>query len=176
MFYTYLWLRDNGSPYYVGKGSGRRAYKIEKGHKPPIDKSTIHLQYWPDEETALAYERYLIDFWGRKDLDTGCLRNFSDGGDNPPNFKGKKRTKEFCRKLREANLGKKVSEESKRKNREFHLGRHHSVETKNKMRASHNAKPKPLWNHGTSTCYTRHGCRCVLCRKWRNSRWIKEKR
>jgi hypothetical protein len=75
-FYTYLWLREDGTPYYVGKGTGRRAYR--KSAPPP---ERIVIQYWPDEATAFAYEMYLIDFWGRKDLGTGILINLHDGGE-----------------------------------------------------------------------------------------------
>lgn len=80
-FYTYLWLREDDSPYYVGKGTKRRAFSSSKGHRPPKDHSRVVLQYWIDEPTAFAYEMYLIDFWGRKDLDTGILRNLTDGGE-----------------------------------------------------------------------------------------------
>jgi hypothetical protein len=75
-FYTYLWLREDGTPYYIGKGTGNRAYR-KSG--PPRDR--VVLQPWPDEATAFAYERYLIDFWGRKDQGTGCLINLHDGGE-----------------------------------------------------------------------------------------------
>jgi len=75
-FYTYLWLREDGSPYYVGKGRGHRAFR--KG-SPSRDR--IVVQRWLDEATAFAYEKYLIDFWGRKDLQTGSLINLTDGGE-----------------------------------------------------------------------------------------------
>jgi hypothetical protein len=81
MFYTYLWLREDGTPYYVGKGTRGRAYRSHKGHRPPKDYSRIHIQYWSDEATAFSYEIYQIDFWGRKDLGTGILRNRTDGGE-----------------------------------------------------------------------------------------------
>lgn len=77
-YYTYLWLRDDGTPYYVGKGKGDRAFR--KG-SPPVDR--IILQEWPSEEDAFAAERFLIAFYGRKDNGTGILRNLSDGGEGP---------------------------------------------------------------------------------------------
>jgi hypothetical protein len=82
MFYTYMWLREDGSPYYVGKGKNRRAFAKFNHHcAPPKDKSRITIYPMPDQATAFAYEIYLIDFFGRKDLGTGCLRNMTDGGD-----------------------------------------------------------------------------------------------
>ncbi len=86
-FYTYLWLREDGTPYYVGKGCGNRAFYRRKKMwpKPPADVRRIVVNYWTDEETAFAYERYFIDFYGREDLGTGCLRNMSDGGDGLKN-------------------------------------------------------------------------------------------
>jgi hypothetical protein len=85
-FYTYVWLREDGSPYYVGKGHDDRAfYTYKRRFKRPADKSLIKIYPWADEATAFAFERYFIDFWGRKDLGTGCLRNLSDGGEGPSN-------------------------------------------------------------------------------------------
>ena len=104
-FYTYLWLREDSTPYYVGKGQGHRAFiKHRVGSPPPKDR--IILQYWIDEATAFAYEVYQIDFWGRKDLDTGVLRNCSDGGEKPPNHKGLKRSAEHCAKISASNMGR----------------------------------------------------------------------
>jgi hypothetical protein len=43
MFYVYKYLREDGTPYYVGKGSGIRAYKkwSKKEIKPPADTNRI---------------------------------------------------------------------------------------------------------------------------------------
>ena len=81
IFYTYVWLREDGTPYYVGKGHGNRAY-IKGGRRfSPPDPERIRIQNWPDEQTALAMEMYVIDFYGRKNVGTGCLRNLTDGGE-----------------------------------------------------------------------------------------------
>jgi hypothetical protein len=76
MFYTYVWLRENGTPYYVGKGKKDRAYR--KG-SPPRE----HIVLYPAQSEADAFETEvaLIWYYGRKDLGTGCLRNFTNGGE-----------------------------------------------------------------------------------------------
>jgi NUMOD3 motif len=120
-FYTYLWLREDGTPYYVGKGSGKRAWDSQMRHRPPRNKAMIIVQCWPDEDTAFAYERYQIDFWGRKDLGTGVLINHTDGGENPPVtfskpwLKGRSPSLETRAKLSAALLGIKRSKETRAK-------------------------------------------------------------
>jgi hypothetical protein len=82
-FYTYAYLREDRTPYYIGKGSGRRVYKrTKKCIKPPKDKSKIiFLKQNLTEEEAFKHEKYMIAVFGRKDLGTGILYNKSDGGD-----------------------------------------------------------------------------------------------
>jgi hypothetical protein len=87
-YYTYAYLREDGSPYYIGKGKGQRAFDKHNGFSPPSNLSRIRIYPMLDEDTALAYERYLIDFWGRKDIGTGILWNRTDGGENPPKHFG----------------------------------------------------------------------------------------
>jgi hypothetical protein len=80
-FYTYFWLREDGTPYYVGKGTGNRFWNSRPGHRPPTDRARILIQEFPSEADALAAEIFLIAFYGRKDNGTGILRNRTDGGD-----------------------------------------------------------------------------------------------
>jgi hypothetical protein len=84
MYYTYLWLREDGTPYYVGKGSGSRAYMPHKkhGNAPPLGRVIFYIA--KDESEAFENEIVLIWYYGRKDLGTGSLRNLTDGGENPP--------------------------------------------------------------------------------------------
>lgn len=91
-YYTYAYLRGDGTPYYIGKGQGKRLYekhkrKGQKDFKPKlkngsIDKNRIiFLKKNLTEEEAFRHEVYMISLFGRKDLKTGILINMTDGGD-----------------------------------------------------------------------------------------------
>jgi hypothetical protein len=91
IFYAYLWLREDGTPWYVGKGTRRRAFvahsKSGFTFHPPRDRSRVLILPRASEREAFATEIELIRNWGRKDLGTGCLRNLTDGGDGSSGYK-----------------------------------------------------------------------------------------
>ena len=57
------------------------------------------------EDEAFDLEIKLIAEYGRKDLGTGCLLNFTDGGEGLSNP-----SKETREKISQANIGKKLNE------------------------------------------------------------------
>jgi hypothetical protein len=83
-YYVYAYLRIDGSPYYIGKGLGNRAWKHCKNDvvHPPGDVSRIViLENNLTNIGALAIERRMIKWYGRMDNGTGILRNKTDGGE-----------------------------------------------------------------------------------------------
>jgi hypothetical protein len=144
-YYTYAYLREDKTPYYIGKGKGNRAYRRRKVDiKPPKDKSRILiLKQNLTEQEAFRHEVYMIAVFGRKDLGTGILHNRTDGGDGGS---GAIRSGETRRKISEASKGKTFSEETKRKLSEANRGKTFSEEHKRKL--SEVRKGKISWNKG----------------------------
>lgn len=105
IFYVYAYLREDSTPYYIGKGSNDRAWKshirTNGTNLLPKDKDKIViLKNLLSEEEAYDYESELIEQYGRKDLGTGILHNLTDGGRG--NEAGYKHNENAIEKLRSA--------------------------------------------------------------------------
>jgi hypothetical protein len=81
-FYVYLYLREDNTPYYVGKGKDNRVFSNNRSVSKPKDETRIifHSKNLTEEE-AFTIEKELIAKYGRKDNGTGILRNLTDGGE-----------------------------------------------------------------------------------------------
>ena len=155
-YYTYAYLREDKTPYYIGKGKGDRAYKKSKNDiKPPKDKSrVILLKQNLSENEAFRHEIYMIDVFGRKDLGTGILHNRTDGGEGASgcipseetkrkisnSLKGIPRPEDVKARIAEKNKGKTHTKEAKdkiantHKGNKYWEGKEHKEESKQKMR------------------------------------------
>jgi hypothetical protein len=161
MYYIYFWLRENGTPYYVGKGKEDRAF-VNYSHtvSRPVNKELILLQNCDSETEAFEMERFFVSYYGRLDVGTGILRNRSDGGDGNS---GAVWTSESRKRLSRCKMGNKnrlgipptkaakdkISEKIKKlwENPEYreHMsashkgkGHKHTEATKNLLREKHN--------------------------------------
>ena len=93
IFYTYAYLRKDGTPYYIGKGCKKRAYKNHSIRIPKDRSRILILKKNLNEADAFKHEIYMIAILGRKDLGTGILHNRTDGGEGTSGFTHSTETK-----------------------------------------------------------------------------------
>ena len=159
IYYTYAYLREDGTPYYIGRGKEGRAYATHKIPRPPKEKILFLKQELTYSE-SIDHEKYMIFVLGRKDLGTGILRNLTDGGEGVENLAPQTRqlisekrkgqvnrsgphTLESREKMSRSHTGKVLSEEHKQNIAKAMKGRHFSDATKQKLREKRAAQVPP---------------------------------
>ena len=177
-YYTYAYLREDRTPYYIGKGKGDRIYSKQKYIKPPKDKSRIiYLKQNLTEEEAFKHEIYMIDVFGRIDLDTGILHNRTDGGEGSS---GCIPSEEHKRKISEARKGKsypkregKLYSKGKGKNH-YNYDKTLSEETKKKINKATKGKKLTI-DHKKKISESNKGKSKTITKKSKNSVIIRAK-
>ena len=157
-YFTYAYLREDGSPYYIGKGKGLRETTKHSVIIPPRER-ILRLKSGMTEEEAFRHEIYMISVFGRKDIGTGILRNRTDGGEGTSGHIQSEETR------------KKMSETWKKKGTSNRKGKTNSEES-NRMRSQtlkerfarqeHHCKGRPANNKG-KTQVEKAGTECPYC-------------
>lgn len=135
--HVYVWLRPDGTPFYVGVGNRRRLRSVSRNSHCNHVRRSIEAQGSEigvvvidvaTREQALALESALIRRHGRLDLGTGTLTNMTDGGEGAPVLSAE------ARERMRTNLGRQLSEETRRRMAEAKRGRRHTDEARERMR------------------------------------------
>lgn len=109
-YYIYAYLRKDGSPYYIGKGSKNRAYNKHSLSLPKDKSRIVIMEDNLTEVGALALERFYIRWYGRKCDNSGILRNLTEGGEG----NSCKRSEETRKKMSLARKGRPISDKHRK--------------------------------------------------------------
>jgi hypothetical protein len=181
-FYVYAYLRDKdsltakaGTPYYIGKGQGDRAWGSHYNNTTPKNfNNIVILEKNLSEVGAFALERRYIAWYGRKHIDGGILINLTLGGEGSSGHKrskisiekqisqirgenhwtyGKERSIETKKKISKSLLGTVISKEIKDKISKTTMGdgnhmygKKHTQEAKEKMSKSQLGRSSGPWS------------------------------
>lgn len=200
MYYTYAYLREDRTPYYIGKGSSNRIFQNNgRSCNKPKDKSRIiFLKQNLTEDEAFKHEIYMIDMFGRKDLGTGILHNRTDGGEGSSGLvlseetkkimceskRGKSKTEEHKRKLSETKKGKNNpfygktrTEESRKKQSESRKGKYskenHPMYGKSPSQESRKKQSQSMKGKTTGKKWWNDGCgNTIRSKEYPGDGWI----
>jgi hypothetical protein len=155
--YTYAYLRASdsangpaGSPWYVGKGTGNRAWARHGSPKkywaPPSNEFIVILKWGMTNEEANRHEMYMIAVLGNRFKDGGFLTgNYNEGGGSG---NGYVRTEEERARLSAALKGRVFSDDHKKRLSASRSGFQMSEDQKRKIAASLRGKSKSVSPQG----------------------------
>ncbi len=115
-FYAYVYFKPNGSPFYIGKGSGRRATDLVRNRNVIFkniiakygDKVTLQIFPCDSEKESFIKERELIASFIKLGFD---LANLTEGGEGPAGLRHSDKSRELMSKKRK---GRKFTDDHKK--------------------------------------------------------------
>jgi hypothetical protein len=142
-FYTYAHYKaDTKEIFYIGKGSGNRAFVKHKRSihwNSIVDKHGLHVEIlakWETEDGALTHEKFLISTFRSMGF---SLCNMTEGGDG---ITSESWTPELRQVLSKSRLGKKLSDETRKRMSISATGRPMSKEAIEKTAAFHRGRKR----------------------------------
>lgn len=168
-FYIYIHRKPDGTPFYVGKGHGKRAYNCRdrNPHHTAIlkkygDAVQIEIIHADSEEHAFQMEREHIAMYREQGY---RLANLTDGGEGHLGYKKSEKEKQIVsaslkqfyateegkrvnEHLNKHRTGRKNTEETKKKMSQAHTGKKQSFEHRNNHSLAIIGKPKTGYGIG----------------------------